>query len=38
MSDLITGGEAVYRVLREQGVDTVFGLLGGSMLELYDAM
>ena len=34
----VTGGEAVYRVLREQGVGTVFGLLGGSMLELYDAM
>ena len=34
----ITGGEAAYRVLCEQGVDTVFGLLGGSMLELYDAM
>ncbi|NNE79198.1 MAG: thiamine pyrophosphate-binding protein [Silicimonas sp.] len=38
MSDKITGGEAVYRVLRDQGVETVFGLLGGSMLELYDAM
>jgi acetolactate synthase-1/2/3 large subunit/sulfoacetaldehyde acetyltransferase len=34
----ITGGEAVYRVLKANGVDTVFGLLGGSMLELYDAM
>lgn len=38
MSDKITGGEAVYRVLRDQGVGTVFGLLGGSMLELYDAI
>ena len=34
----ITGGEAVYRVLKANGIDTVFGLLGGSMLELYDAM
>ncbi|MEE9589346.1 MAG: thiamine pyrophosphate-binding protein [Hyphomicrobiaceae bacterium] len=34
----ISGGEAVYRTLRDQGVKTVFGLLGGSMLELYDAM
>ncbi len=34
----ITGGEAVYRVLKEQGLACVFGLLGGSMLELYDAM
>lgn len=34
----ISGGEAVYRVLKNAGVQTVFGLLGGSMLELYDAM
>ncbi len=34
----ITGGQAVYRVLKANGIDTVFGLLGGSMLELYDAM
>ncbi|MBO9448939.1 thiamine pyrophosphate-binding protein [Tropicibacter sp. R16_0] len=34
----ITGGEAAYRVLKANGIDTVFGLLGGSMLELYDAM
>ena len=34
----ITGGEIVYRILRANGIDTVFGLLGGSMLELYDAM
>ena len=34
----ITGGEAVYRVLEANGIDTVFGLLGGSMLELYDAI
>ncbi|MXZ81233.1 MAG: thiamine pyrophosphate-binding protein [Gammaproteobacteria bacterium] len=34
----ISGGEAVYRVLCEQNVKTVFGLLGGSMLELYDAL
>ena len=36
--DTCTGGQAVYRVLRNHGVRTVFGLLGGSMLELYDAM
>ena len=35
---MITGGSAVYSVLRDAGVKTVFGLLGGSMLELYDAM
>lgn len=34
----INGGEAVYRVLKANRIDTVFGLLGGSMLELYDAM
>ncbi len=34
----ISGGEAVYRVLKANKIDTVFGLLGGSMLELYDAM
>ncbi|WP_027255989.1 thiamine pyrophosphate-binding protein [Leisingera aquimarina] len=35
---MINGGEAVYRVLKANGIDTVFGLLGGSMLELYDAI
>ncbi|QFT74947.1 thiamine pyrophosphate-binding protein [Ruegeria sp. THAF33] len=34
----INGGEAVYRVLKANDIDTVFGLLGGSMLELFDAM
>lgn len=34
----VTGGEAAYRVLTANGIGTVFGLLGGSMLELYDAM
>ena len=34
----INGGEAIFRVLKANGIDTVFGLLGGSMLELYDAM
>ncbi|MEP1208129.1 MAG: thiamine pyrophosphate-binding protein [Rhizobiaceae bacterium] len=36
--ETINGGEAAYRVLKANGIDTVFGLLGGSMLELYDAM
>ncbi|TMV09950.1 thiamine pyrophosphate-binding protein [Ruegeria sediminis] len=35
---IINGGEAVCRVLKANRIDTVFGLLGGSMLELYDAM
>ena len=34
----ISGGEAVYRILKDAGVTTTFGLLGGSMLELFDAM
>ncbi|MEM1198793.1 MAG: thiamine pyrophosphate-binding protein [Pseudomonadota bacterium] len=34
----VTGGEACIRVLKGAGVKTVFGLLGGSMLELYDAL
>lgn len=34
----VNGGEAAYNVLKAAGVKTVFGLLGGSMLELFDAM
>ena len=34
----VCGGDGVHRVLRDAGVTTVFGLLGGSMLELYDAL
>ena len=38
MAQGISGGAAVVEVLRQAKVDHVFGLLGGSMLELYDAM
>ena len=34
----MTGGEAVYRQLRACGVTSVFGVIGGSMLELYDSI
>ncbi len=34
----VSGGDAVYRILKDTGITTVFGLLGGSMLELFDAM
>ena len=34
----VTGGEAVYRQLAECGVTSVFGVIGGSMLELYDSI
>ena len=37
MTDQITGSER-HRVLKSNGISTVFGLLGGSMLELYDAL
>ena len=34
----MTGGDAAIQLLKANGIKTVFGLLGGSMLELYDAM
>lgn len=34
----VTGGEAVLQTLKANGIDQLFGLLGGSMLELYDAV
>ena len=34
----VTGGAAAAAVLREAGVTQTFGLLGGSMLELFDAI
>lgn len=38
MSKSMGAGEAVVDLLEQAGVKTVFGLLGGSMLELYDAL
>lgn len=35
---MMTGGAAAHAVLKAAGVRCVFGLLGGSMLELYDAL
>lgn len=35
---LIKGAQAVIETLKEQGVDTVFGYPGGSVLEIYDAL
>ena len=34
----VNGGEAILQTLKANGIETVFGLLGGSMLELYDAI
>ncbi|MBC6439684.1 MAG: thiamine pyrophosphate-binding protein [Rhodospirillales bacterium] len=38
MNERIGAGEAVVGLLEQACVGTVFGLLGGSMLELYDAL
>lgn len=38
MKQRVNGGEAILRTLKANGISTVFGLLGGSMLELYDAI
>jgi thiamine pyrophosphate-dependent acetolactate synthase large subunit-like protein len=38
MKQLMNGGEAILHGLKANGINTVFGLLGGSMLELYDAI
>ncbi len=38
MTRRIGAGEAAVDLFRRAGVTTVFGLLGGSMLELYDAL
>ena len=34
----VNGGEAILQTLKVNGIETIFGLLGGSMLELYDAI
>ena len=35
---VLTGAEIVIEVLKEQGVDTVFGYPGGAILNIYDAL
>ena len=34
----LTGSEIVVECLKEQGVDTVFGYPGGTILNIYDAL
>ena len=34
----LTGAEIVVECLKEQGVDTVFGYPGGTILNIYDAL
>ncbi len=36
--DLITGGEALMRALEHQGVNTIFGYPGGSIMPVFDAL
>ena len=38
MAQLLTGSEIVIECLKEQGVDTVFGYPGGTILNVYDAL
>ena len=38
MKDLITGGEALMRALEHQGVNTIFGYPGGSIMPVFDAL
>ena len=35
---VLTGAEIVVECLKEQGVDTVFGYPGGTILNVYDAL
>ena len=34
----LTGAEILIRCLKEQGVDTIFGYPGGTVLDIYDAL
>src|SRR3569832_794393 len=36
--DMMTGAEMVLRVLKDQGVDVIFGYPGGAVLPIYDAI
>ena len=36
--DLITGAEALMRSLEHQGVTTIFGYPGGSIMPVFDAL
>ena len=37
-NDNITGAEALMRALKEEGVKTIFGYPGGSIMPVYDAL
>ncbi len=38
MKEIITGAEALMRSLKNEGVDTIFGYPGGSIMPVFDAM
>ena len=38
MNELVTGAEALMRSLMNEGVDTIFGYPGGSIMPVFDAM
>lgn len=38
MKDIITGAEALMRSLEHQGVKTIFGYPGGSIMPVFDAL
>ena len=38
MKDMITGAEALMRSLEHQGVKTIFGYPGGSIMPVFDAL
>ena len=38
MENLITGAEALMRSLEHQGVKTIFGYPGGSIMPVFDAL
>ena len=38
MKDLISGAEALMRSLEYQGVETIFGYPGGSIMPVFDAL
>jgi thiamine pyrophosphate-dependent acetolactate synthase large subunit-like protein len=38
MTKIVNGGEAILETLKLHNIKQIFGLLGGSMLELYDAI
>ena len=34
----LTGAQALMRVLKDEGVDTIFGFPGGAVIDIYDEL